>query len=44
MIEVLDALAGGASSPVRAGRRVGGEAFVCERGDGAFSSVRRAAP
>ena len=32
-----DALAGGASSPVRAGRRVGGEPFVCVRGEGAYA-------
>jgi len=32
-----DALAGGVSSPVRAGRRVGGEPFVCVRGDGAHA-------
>jgi glutamate-1-semialdehyde 2,1-aminomutase len=31
------ALAGGASSPVRAGRRVGGEPFTCVRGDGAYA-------
>ena len=37
MIEVLGALAGGASSPVRAGRRVGGEPFVCVRGDGPYA-------
>ena len=32
-----DALAGGTSSPVRAGRRVGGEPFVCVRGEGAYA-------
>jgi glutamate-1-semialdehyde 2,1-aminomutase len=32
-----DVLAGGASSPVRAGRRVGGEPFVCVRGEGAYA-------
>jgi glutamate-1-semialdehyde 2,1-aminomutase len=32
-----DVLAGGASSPVRAGRRVGGEPFVCVRGDGPYA-------
>ncbi|MDQ6941289.1 MAG: glutamate-1-semialdehyde 2,1-aminomutase [Candidatus Eremiobacteraeota bacterium] len=32
-----DALAGGASSPVRAGRRVGGEPFVCVRGEGPYA-------
>jgi glutamate-1-semialdehyde 2,1-aminomutase len=37
MIEVLGALAGGASSPVRAGRRVGGEPFVCARGEGPYA-------
>jgi glutamate-1-semialdehyde 2,1-aminomutase len=31
-----DALAGGASSPVRAGRRVGGDPFVCVRADGPY--------
>jgi len=30
-------LAGGASSPVRAGRRVGGDPFVCVRGEGAYA-------
>jgi glutamate-1-semialdehyde 2,1-aminomutase len=35
--KTLDALAGGVSSPVRAGRRVGGEPFVCVRGDGAYA-------
>jgi glutamate-1-semialdehyde 2,1-aminomutase len=30
-------LAGGASSPVRAGRRVGGEPVVCVRGEGAYA-------
>jgi glutamate-1-semialdehyde 2,1-aminomutase len=37
------ALACGASSPVRAGRRVGGEPFVCVRGEGpyAFDSAGR---
>jgi glutamate-1-semialdehyde 2,1-aminomutase len=30
-------LAGGASSPVRAGRRVGGEPFVCARGQGPYA-------
>ena len=30
-------LAGGASSPVRAGRRVGGEPFVCVRGEGPYA-------
>jgi len=32
-----DALAGGASSPVRAGRRVGGDPFVCVRGEGPYA-------
>jgi glutamate-1-semialdehyde 2,1-aminomutase len=32
-----DVLAGGASSPVRAGRRVGGEPFVCGRADGPYA-------
>ena len=32
-----DVLAGGASSPVRAGRRVGGEPFVCARAEGAYA-------
>ena len=32
-----DVLAGGASSPVRAGRRVGGEPFVCARGEGPYA-------
>src|SRR5579884_3203216 len=32
-----DALAGGASSPVRAGRRVGGDPFVCARGEGPYA-------
>jgi glutamate-1-semialdehyde 2,1-aminomutase len=32
-----DALAGGASSPVRAGRRVGGEPFVCARAEGPYA-------
>ncbi len=32
-----DVLAGGASSPVRAGRRVGGAPFVCVRGEGAYA-------
>jgi len=32
-----DVLAGGASSPVRAGRRVGGEPFVCVRGEGPYA-------
>jgi glutamate-1-semialdehyde 2,1-aminomutase len=32
-----DVLAGGASSPVRAGRRVGGEPFVCVRADGPYA-------
>ncbi len=36
-IEAVDALAGGASSPVRAGRRVGGEPFVCVRGAGPYA-------
>jgi glutamate-1-semialdehyde 2,1-aminomutase len=40
MIEALDALAGGASSPVRAGRRVGGEPFVCVRGEGPYAFDR----
>ena len=31
------ALASGASSPVRAGRRVGGEPFVCVRGEGPYA-------
>jgi glutamate-1-semialdehyde 2,1-aminomutase len=30
-------LAGGASSPVRAGRRVGGEPFVCVRAEGSYA-------
>ena len=30
-------LAGGASSPVRAGRRVGGDPFVCERAEGPYA-------
>jgi glutamate-1-semialdehyde 2,1-aminomutase len=32
-----DVLAGGASSPVRAGRRVGGDPFVCVRAEGAYA-------
>ncbi|MEA2664103.1 MAG: glutamate-semialdehyde -aminomutase [Candidatus Eremiobacteraeota bacterium] len=32
-----DVLAGGASSPVRAGRRVGGEPFVCARAEGPYA-------
>ncbi len=36
-IEIDVALAGGASSPVRAGRRVGGDAFVCARAAGAYA-------
>jgi glutamate-1-semialdehyde 2,1-aminomutase len=32
-----DVLAGGASSPVRAGRRVGGDPFVCVRGEGPYA-------
>ncbi|HTD35802.1 MAG TPA: aminotransferase class III-fold pyridoxal phosphate-dependent enzyme, partial [Candidatus Elarobacter sp.] len=32
-----EALAGGASSPVRAGRRVGGEPFVCVRAEGPYA-------
>lgn len=32
-----DVLAGGASSPVRAGRRVGGDPFVCARAEGAYA-------
>ena len=32
-----DALAAGASSPVRAGRRVGGDPFVCVRGEGPYA-------
>jgi glutamate-1-semialdehyde 2,1-aminomutase len=35
-----DALAGGASSPVRAGRRVGGEPFVCARAEGPYAYDR----
>jgi len=31
------ALAGGTSSPVRAGRRVGGDPFVCARAEGAYA-------
>src|ERR1700760_4008881 len=31
-----DALAGGASSPVRAGRRVGGDPLVCARAEGRY--------
>src|SRR5579884_3507390 len=30
-------LAGGASSPVRAGRRVGGDPFVCARAEGPYA-------
>ena len=37
MIVLDDALAGGASSPVRAGRRVGGDPFVCVRAEGAYA-------
>jgi len=33
----LDTLAGGSSSPVRAGRRVGGQPFVCVRGEGPYA-------
>jgi glutamate-1-semialdehyde 2,1-aminomutase len=32
-----DALAGGASSPVRAGRRVGGDPFICARAEGPYA-------
>jgi glutamate-1-semialdehyde 2,1-aminomutase len=32
-----EVLAGGASSPVRAGRRVGGEPFVCARAEGPYA-------
>jgi glutamate-1-semialdehyde 2,1-aminomutase len=32
-----DVLAGGASSPVRAGRRVGGDPFVCARAEGPYA-------
>jgi len=32
-----DVLAGGASSPVRAGRRVGGDPFVCVRAEGPYA-------
>ncbi len=32
-----DVLAGGASSPVRAGRRVGGEPFLCARAEGPYA-------
>jgi glutamate-1-semialdehyde 2,1-aminomutase len=32
-----EALAGGASSPVRAGRRVGGDPFLCVRGEGPYA-------
>jgi glutamate-1-semialdehyde 2,1-aminomutase len=35
-----DVLAGGASSPVRAGRRVGGEPFVCARAQGPYAYDR----
>jgi glutamate-1-semialdehyde 2,1-aminomutase len=35
--ETLDTLVGGVSSPVRAGRRVGGEPFVCVRGEGPYA-------
>ncbi len=35
-VRLDDILAGGASSPVRAGRRVGGEPFVCVRADGPY--------
>ncbi len=35
-----DVLAGGASSPVRAGRRVGGEPFVCARAEGPYAFDR----
>lgn len=36
-VHSIDALAGGVSSPVRAGRRVGGPPFVCVRGDGPYA-------
>ncbi|HEX3467190.1 MAG TPA: glutamate-1-semialdehyde 2,1-aminomutase [Candidatus Elarobacter sp.] len=36
-IAAADALAGGVSSPVRAGRRVGGAPFLCVRGEGAYA-------
>ncbi len=37
MIDVRSPLAGGVSSPVRAGRRVGGEPFVCVRAEGPYA-------
>jgi len=37
IVQTDEALAGGVSSPVRAGRRVGGEPFICARGDGAYA-------
>ena len=36
-VTIDEALAGGVSSPVRAGRRVGGEPFVCARGEGPYA-------
>jgi glutamate-1-semialdehyde 2,1-aminomutase len=36
-VNAAGVLAGGASSPVRAGRAVGGDAFVQTRGDGAYA-------
>ena len=35
--KTLDALAGGASSPVRTGRPVGGAPFTCARGEGPYA-------
>jgi glutamate-1-semialdehyde 2,1-aminomutase len=37
LLRLDDVLAGGASSPVRAGRRVGGDPFVCVRAEGAYA-------
>jgi glutamate-1-semialdehyde 2,1-aminomutase len=37
MIITDEVLAGGASSPVRAGRRVGGDPFVCVRAEGPYA-------
>jgi len=37
IVQTDEALAGGVSSPVRAGRRVGGEPFICARGEGAYA-------
>ncbi|MBV8644371.1 MAG: glutamate-1-semialdehyde 2,1-aminomutase [Candidatus Eremiobacteraeota bacterium] len=36
-VRLDDVLAGGASSPVRAGQRVGGAPFVCARADGPYA-------